>query len=158
MKRSKVDRFIYSITKKPKHYVEVRNPPKTAKEKRARPQDARQVQYNKWSRRFKVYSGSYLPENDRRLLKKGWEDKKHLQNGGRVIQRKSSGQTVRSETHGVQHHYHWLDFWKRPFVNSEHRKFKEKDFRRENVYYNKYRELTHKNDPEHHIYGDKKDD
>ena len=29
MKRNSIDRFIYSITKKPAHYVEVRNPPKT---------------------------------------------------------------------------------------------------------------------------------
>ena len=37
--RSLIDKIIYSITKKPKHYVEVKNPPKTAQEKLARPQD-----------------------------------------------------------------------------------------------------------------------
>lgn len=47
--RRMIDRFIYSITKKPTPYVEVKNPPKTVKEKLARPQDARQVQYNRWS-------------------------------------------------------------------------------------------------------------
>ena len=43
MARSLIDKIIYSITKKPKHYVEVKNPPKTAKEKLSRPQDARQI-------------------------------------------------------------------------------------------------------------------
>ena len=33
MARSLIDKIIYSITKKHKHYVEVKNPPKTAKEK-----------------------------------------------------------------------------------------------------------------------------
>ncbi|MBQ7364483.1 MAG: hypothetical protein IJW46_02670, partial [Clostridia bacterium] len=97
MKHSMIDRLIYAVTQRPKHYVEVKNPPRTAAEKLAHPQDARQMQYNRWSKRYKIYSGSYLPENDRRLLKKGWEDKKSLQNGGTIIQRKSSGQTIRSE-------------------------------------------------------------
>ena len=39
MARSLIDKIIYSITKKTKHYVEVKNPPKTAQEKLARPQD-----------------------------------------------------------------------------------------------------------------------
>lgn len=77
MARSLIDKIIYSITKKPKHYVEVKNPPKTTIAKLARPQDARQVQYNKWSKRYKIYSGSYLPENDRRLLKKAGKIKSH---------------------------------------------------------------------------------
>lgn len=157
MTRSLIDKIIYSITEKPKHYVEVKNPPKTAIEKLARPQDARQVQFNRWSKRYKIYSGSYLPENDRRLLKKGWEDKKTLQNGGRIMQRKSSGQTIRSEWHGQPHHYHWLDFWVNPFVNSKYRKFKKREFGGERVYYNRYGQLTNRFDPEHHIFGDKND-
>ena len=157
MARNFIDKIIFSITEKPKHYVEVKNPPKTAREKLARPQDARQVQYNKWSKRFKIYSGSYLPENDRRLLKKGWEDKKLLKNGGKIIQRKSTGQTVRSDWHGQPHHYHWLDLWIKPFVNSQHRHFKKREFSGESVYYDKYGQLTHRGDPEHHLYGDKKD-
>lgn len=119
MARSMIDKIIYSITKKPKHYVEVKNPPKTVREKLAHPQHARQVQFNRWS--------------------------------------KSSGQTIRSEWHGQPHHYHWLDFWIKPFVNSKHRKFKEREFSGERVYYNKYGQLTHQGDAEHHIYGDKKD-
>ena len=158
MKRNSIDRFIYSITQKPRHYVEVKNPPKTAAEKLARPQDSRQMQYNRWSRRYKMYSGSYLPENDRRLLKKGWEDKKPLKNGGMVMQRKSSGQTIRSDWHGQPHHYHWLDFWEMPFVNSRHRKFKSREFSQEKVYYNKFGQLISQHDPDHHLYGDEKDD
>lgn len=158
MKRNWIDKFIYSITEKPRHYVEVKNPPKTTPQKLMHPQDARQMQYNRWSKRYKIYSGSYLPENDRRLLTKGWEDKKSLKNGGSIMQRKSSGQTIRSETHGQLHHYHWLNFWEKPFVNSKHRKFKEKEFSQQKVYFNKFGELTNQKDPEHHLYGDKKDD
>ena len=158
MARSLIDKIIYSITRKPKHYVEVKNPPKTASEKLARPQDARQMQYNQWSKRYKMYSGSYLPENDRRLLKKGWEDKKPLQNGGKIMQRKSSGQTIRSECHSKPHHYHWLDFCEKPFVNAKHRKFKNREFSQEKVYYNKFGQLTNQHDPDHHLYGDRKDD
>ena len=158
MKRNLIDRLIYSITSKPKHYIEVKNPPKTTREKLARPQAARQMQYNRWSKRYKIYSGSYLPENDRRLLKKGWEDKKPLQNGGLIMQRKSSGQTIRSECHSKPHHYHWLDFWEKPFVNSNHRKFKKREFGGEKVYYNKFGQLTNQHDPDHHLYGDRKDD
>ena len=158
MKRKMIDRLIYSITTKPRQYVEVKKPPRTTREKLARPQAARQLQFNRWSRRFKIYSGSYLPENDRRLLKKGWEDKKPLSNGGTIMQRKSTGQTIRSESHGAPHHYHWLDFWLRPFKNSQHRRFKSKEFSGKKVYFNKYGERTNKIDPEHHLYGDKKDD
>ena len=158
MKRNLIDRFIYSITKKPKHYVEVKDPPKTIVEKLARPQDARQMQYNRWSKRYKIYSGSYLPENDRRLLKKGWEDKKHMQNGGKIMQRKSTGQTIRSEWHNQPHHYHWLNFWEKPFINSKYRKFKNKEFSQEKVYYDKFGQLTNQHDPDHHLYGDRKDD
>ena len=158
MARSLIDKIIYSITKKPKHYVEVKNPPKTAKEKLSRPQDARQMQYNEWSRAHRVYSGSYLPKDDRKLLGKGWEDKKHLQNGGKVMQRKSTGQTIRSESHGKPQHYHWLDFWQKPFVNAKYRKFKEKEFGQKKVYFNKFGQLTNQLDPEHHIYGDEADD
>ena len=37
-------------------------------------------------------------------------------------------------------------------------KFKNKEFGGEKVYFNKYGELTHRRDTEHHLYGDKKDD
>ena len=158
MARGLIDKIVYSITKKPKYYVEVKNPPKTVAEKLARPQDARQMQYNRWSKRYKIYSGSYLPENDRRLLKKGWEDKKPLQNGGMVMQRKSSGQTIRSDWHGKPHHYHWLDFWEKPFINANYRKFKKGEFGQKKVYFNKFGELTNQYDPEHHIQGDIADD
>lgn len=155
--RSRIDKIIYKITKKPSLYKEVKNPPKTVLSKLLHPQVARQVQYNNWSKSHRIYSGSYLPKDDRCLTQQGWENKKHLQNGGKVIQRKSTGQTVRSETHGQQHRYHWLDFWEKSFTNSEYKKFKNKEFSGQNVYYNKYGELTHKGDPEHHLYGDEND-
>ena len=67
------DRLIYQITKKPECYKEVRNPPKTTKDKLLRPQDARQMQYNKWSKKYQVYSGSYLPYSVDELTKNGWK-------------------------------------------------------------------------------------
>jgi hypothetical protein len=91
-------------------------------------------------------------------LKKGWEDKKLYGDGGVVMQRKSTGQTVKSETHGKPHHYHWMDFWEKPYRHSRFKKVRNRGFSHENVYYNKYGELTHQWDPEHHIYGDEKDD
>ncbi len=152
-----IDKIVFAITKKPKHYVEVKNPPKTAIEKLSRPQDARQMQYNRWSRRYKIYSGSYLPENDNRLMKKGWALVKSKQNGSRVIQRKSTGQTVVSDWHGDPHHYHWYDYWGKPYVNSRFGKVVDNGFRGKTVFYNKYGKLTHRKDPAHHIQGDKKD-
>lgn len=158
MARHWIDKLIYAITKKPKHYIEVKNPPKTAADKLANPQNARQMQYNLWSRRYKMYSGSYLPENDKRLLKKGWENKKLLRNGGSIMQRKSTGQTIRSDRHGQSHHYHWLDFWEKPFITARFRKFKSKEFSQKKVYYDRFGRLTNQMDPEHHLYGDKRDD
>lgn len=153
-----IDRFIYRITKKPEYYVEVKNPPKTMLGKLFRPQAARQTQYNRWSRRYKVYSGSYLPENDKRLLRKGWKIKKQLKNSSLIFQRKSTNQTIRSDRHGVPHHYHWLDFWDKDFTNAKYRNLKTKEFGCEKVYYDKYGILTTRIDPGHHLYGDKKDD
>ena len=152
-----VDKLIYSITEKPNCYVEVKNPPKTFLEKLARPQVARQVQFNNWSKRFKIYSGSYLPENDRQLLKKGWEDKKNCKSSV-FMQRKSTGQTVRSDYHNnMPHHYHWLDYKEKSFNNKMRKKFKEREFGGQCVYYNKYGQLTHQGDPEHHLWGVKDD-
>ena len=128
MKRNWIDRFIYSITKKPTHYVEVRNPPKTAKEKLARPQDARQMQYNRWSKRYKMYSGSYLPNDHNELRKKGWDKKKVSDNMHHIYQRKSTNQTVRHDDERIKKdgtlapsHWHWLVWW-RPYFGRKTRK------------------------------------
>ena len=69
-----VDKIVYRVTKKPKHCVEVKNPPQTAREKLDRPNDARQVQYNNWSKAKHIYSGSYLPKDDKKLLRQGWAE------------------------------------------------------------------------------------
>lgn len=112
-----VDRFIYKITKKPKCYKEVKNPPKTILEKLFRPVDARQVQYNNWSKAHQVYSGSYLPYKGDELRKQGW--KKITDKGNRTTYneryvRNSTGQEVlRHATHINERgkkektHYHW---------------------------------------------------
>lgn len=43
-----IDSIIFRTTKKPLGYKKVKNPPKTAMQKLTRPNDARQVQYNRW--------------------------------------------------------------------------------------------------------------
>jgi hypothetical protein len=149
MSRSLIDRFVYSITKKPKHYIEVRNPPKTAAEKLSRPQDARQVQYNRWSKRYKIYSGSYLPENDKRLLKKGWEDTTSITtknnkstNPSKFYRRKSSNQWVRND----KDHWHWYNWW---LKDLNHKTIK----KQENMYYDEYGAHCKKGSPESHLKG-----
>ena len=134
MKKSFIDKVIYLFTDKPEHYVEVKKPPKTAWEKLVRPQDARQMQYNRWSKQFKMYSGSQLPQNNRRLLKKGWEDEtdsitqnNKKTNPSRFYRRKSTNQWVRND----QTHWHWYNWWSR---NMDHKAIK----RQENMYYDKY--------------------
>lgn len=116
MARSLIDMFVYWITKKPLHYVEVKNPPKTVVEKIAHPQDARQVQYNEWSKRFKVYSGSYLPDDGSKLTTRGWEDSTHSviknnrpTNKSKFYRRKSTNQWVRDDVT----HWHWYNWWNR---------------------------------------------
>lgn len=155
MARRLIDRIVYAITKKPKHYVEVKNPPLTVLEKMARPQDARQMQYNIWCRRYHIYSGSYLPDKPTKLYKKGWEMKRQRTNDTVVIQRKSTGQTIRSETHGDAHHYHWLDYWEIPFSHPRFRKVEGQGYRHQLVYFDKYGQLVSRNDENHHIWPTK---
>ena len=150
MKRNIIDKFIYSITTKPTHYVEVRNPPKTTSEKLSRPQNARQVQYNRWSKWYKIYSGSYLPENDRRLLKKGWENKtdsvvknNKQSNPSKFYRRKSTNQWVRNDTD----HWHWYNWWQGEIDNKKLKK-------QNNMYYDKYGALCKKGSKESHIKGE----
>lgn len=115
MKKNIIDKIVYSITEKPKHYVEVKNPPKTAAQKLARPQDARQVQYNKWSKVHQVYSGSYLPYQQEQLKKQGWMcDHRSKNKYDSELIRKSTGQHVlrhgrHTNERGVIEptHYHW---------------------------------------------------
>lgn len=149
MARNWIDKIIYAITKKPKHYVEVRNPPKTAKEKLARPQDARQLQYNRWSKRFKVYSGSYLPSNHIDLKKKGWEDKTQEviknnkpSNPSAFYRRKSTKQWVRNDPG----HWHWYNWWSKKF---NAKIIKKKQY----AYYDKYGNFCGKGSRESHIKG-----
>ena len=117
MARSYIDRFIYSITKKPKHYKDVHNPPETSRDKLLRPQDARQVQYNKWSKSHQIYSGSYLPYRYNDLSKQGW--KKIIKSNNKYETehiRKSTGQHVLRHGRHVNKfgkieptHYHWIN-------------------------------------------------
>ena len=111
-----IDKWVYSHSKKPKHYKRVKKPPRSWVEKLISPQDARQQQYNNWCKRYGIYSGSYLPDNPDELLKKGWreftspKDKTGLH---REFQRKSTGQIVRYASSKIvrgrveDKHYHW---------------------------------------------------
>ncbi len=156
-KRSLLDRFIYSITEKPKYYVEVKNPPKTVKDKIARPQDARQVQYNEWSKRFKIFSGSYLPNDHNELVGKGWQKKRVSDYKHHIYQRKSTNQTVRHDDENLKKdgqlapaHWHWLVWWK-PYFGKKTRKHFANAKNSEKIYYNKYGEKTTTNRIDHHI-------
>lgn len=149
MARNLIDKIVYSITKKPKHYVEVKNPPQTAREKLARPQDARQMQYNRWSRAHKVYSGSYLPKDKSRLLKRGWENEtqnviknNRESNPSIFYRRKSSNQWVRND----QNHWHWYNWWSRKL---DHKAIK----KQENLYYDEYGSPCKRDSKESHLKG-----
>ena len=161
MARSLIDKIIYSMTKKPKHYVEVKNPPKTAREKLARPQDARQMQYNRWSKRYKMYSGSYLPNNHNDLNKKGWNKKRASDNMHHIYQRKSTNQTVRHDDERINKngtiipsHWHWLVWWKPYFGKKTRNRFRNAK-NREKLYYDKYGSKVSKNNRDHHIHKEK---
>lgn len=148
-----IEKIVYYTTDKPKYYKVVKNPPKNAIEKLIRRQDARQVQYNKWSRVHKVYSGSYLPENPEDLFKKNWTLQKVGNQNHRVIQRNTTKQTVRYDYHkGDKPHAHWLDLWDKNISSNSYNKFRDKEFSGKDVYYNKYGEVVSKRDPSHHIY------
>lgn len=162
MARSMIDKFIYRITKKPKHCVEVRNPPKTALEKLARPQDARQMQYNQWSKRYKIYSGSYLPKNHSDLLQHGWKQKKISDADHHFYQRKSTNQTIRYDDDRItpqgkfeKGHYHWYIWWKDYFGKKTEKRFRheqKQQNKHKKVYYNEYGEKTCYANFDHHIY------
>lgn len=114
--RKLVNQWVYKHSRKPEHYKRVKSPPKTISEKIKRPQDARQQQYNNWCKRYGVYNGSYLPENHKSLLRKGWEDitnpngKKHRPDITEYL-RKSTQQKVvhHDEKDGFDKHYHWYN-------------------------------------------------
>ena len=150
MKTNLFARFIYSITKKPQHYVEVKNPPKTIIEMLLRPQDARQLQYNRWSRSHQVYSGSYLPYRIAELEKRGWTTEHRSANAYETEHiRQSTGQHVlRHGRHTNRSgkieptHYHWK--------NPEAKKIpgkKKNDF----YYFDKYGILCARGSDESHI-------
>ena len=112
----KMDQWVYRHTQKPTHYVRVKNPPRTDAEKKTRPQDARQEQFNRWCARYRVYCGSYLPAAHRDLLGNGWDDTTHP--NGRKYRPQIVEYTRRSTQQRVVHHeedetsyehYHWLN-------------------------------------------------
>lgn len=97
--------FVYNLTQKPECYVHIDKPKSL--------QDERQIQYNKWCKRYGVYNGSYLPDNHKILTKKGWVDatsRKNKSGSNEIYYRKSTGQTIRHEakTSKKDEHYHWF--------------------------------------------------
>ena len=150
-KKNWIEKLIYKITKKPKHYKAVKKPPKTAIGKLLRPKAARQMQYNEWSKKHKVYSGSYLPRDGSKLEKKGWinetnnivkNDKRS--NTPRFFRRKSTNQWVRDD----KTHWHWYNWWKKIL---DHKKIKEN---KNQAYYDKYGEKCARGSQESHIQGE----
>ena len=133
-----VNSIIYSLTKKPSHYVHIDNP-KTL-------QEYRQVQYNNWCRAKGVYNGSYLPKNPNKLCKsgkKGWfETKGKPDKSIRNFQRKSSGQRVRFDDETVDQiaHYHWMN----PYPTIPGHKLK-------TIYLDRYGKPCTENDDLHHL-------
>ena len=107
--KSLANKIVYSLTKKPEHYVHVDKPKNL--------QDLRQIQYNNWCKAKGVYNGSYLPEKPDTLLKKGWVDITSPYNKTgyiRDFRRKSSGQVVEFNDTKInqfneleEKHYHW---------------------------------------------------
>jgi hypothetical protein len=121
------------------------------------------MQFNRWSKRHKVYSGSYLPHNHRDLLKKGWKKKKVSNQHHHFYQRKSTNQTVRYDDSYTKpdgtfvrgNHYHWYMWWKKYFGPQKESYFRHKQYQNnktEKVYYNEYEEKTSLSNPDHHIY------
>lgn len=138
-----IDKWVYNNSVKPNHYKRVKNPPKTILEKIMRPQDARQQQFNNWCKRFGVFCGSYLPQEHRKLLKKGWFDSTHP--NGKIHRpdiveytRKSTNQKVVHHDHknGFDEHYHWYN---------NHSKNKD------DYYFDRYGEVCKKDKPATHL-------
>lgn len=154
MAKRLVDKLVYKITKKPTHYKEVRNPPQTALEKLKRPQDARQVQYNKWSKATKVYSGSYLPKDDSKLLKQGWTNETSHKidqlnpKTPKTYRRKSTDQWVRHDKNNDNDHWHWYNWWKKEKLPRDFMRKKTND-----VYLDKYGNPCAEKSTQSHLEG-----
>lgn len=150
MAKSLIDKIIYSITRKPTHYKVVKNPPKTIVDKLLRPQDARQVQYNNWSKAHRVYSGSYLPNDGKRLEKQGWtnETPKSINQSNPKVpityRRKSTNQWVRDD----RGHWHWYNWWQKENLPKNYMK------NPQTAYLDKYGEPCARGSAESHIKGD----
>ena len=99
------NRYVYNHTLKPEHYVHVDKPLTL--------QEYRQIQYNRWCKRYAIYNGSYLLKDSNTLLRKGWVESTHqLDNSGdKEFTRKSSKQRVRFEhaKNDQIDHYHWFN-------------------------------------------------
>lgn len=145
-----IDKIIYYTTKKPTHYQRVKKPP-FGLNKLLHPKKARQQQYNNWSKKHKVYSGSYLPQNPNTLLRQGWKEitsSKNKTNMQRDFQRKSTKQLVRHDKETskkgkhIDAHYHWYN----ATSIAERRKVPN-----EKKYFNKYGKSCAKGSPESHL-------
>ena len=137
------NRYVYEHTKKPTHYVRIANPKSL--------QDFRQIQFNRWSKRFGVYSGSYLPDDPLTLRKKGWNEQtspKNTTGDHRTFQRKSTGQLVRFDRKSFKkgrfedEHYHWKN------AKSD-REFRKKD--ESEKYIDRYGNICADKSPESHL-------
>lgn len=110
------NRYVYNHTQKPEHYVHVDKPLTL--------QEYRQIQYNRWCKRYGVYNGSYLPKDSSTLLRKGWKETTNVKNNGPIKEftRKSNNQRVRFDRarNDQIDHYHWYN----PNPTIRHKKYK----------------------------------
>ncbi len=125
---------IFKKTTKPIEYVHI-DKPKTA-------QDYRQMHFNNWSKYHNVYSGSYLPDDPKKLESNGWNKIKSIDKCNKgIYERKSTKQQVLFE--GIEkdvqiEHYYW-------FIGNHKDKINKKQL------YNRKKEFCNKGSNESHI-------
>lgn len=119
-------------------------------------QDLRQMQYNKWSRAKGVYSGNFLPKEEKKakLLKQGWiyELPKYVNTEGAdkniVYKCLRNNQYVRECHAENRFHWHWLNCFLAKGYTEHMRELKKKHLPK---YLNEYGEPS-TNWKENHFY------
>lgn len=115
-------RIRYTHTKKPDYCRKLHDYKKLQGCRKSLLQEMRQAQYNRWSRAKEVYSGNYLPSEEKKskLLAQGWvyEFPQILGSGKpetldyATYHCLRNDQYVRSCKGGGRFHWHWFAFFK----------------------------------------------
>jgi hypothetical protein len=114
--------YVYAHTKKPKYCRKLYDYKKFRGHKKPLLQEMRQAQYNRWSRMKGIYSGNYLPNEEKKskLLIQGWVyESPHILTSGKpkaldyaTYHCLRNDQYVRSCKGGGRFHWHWFAFSK----------------------------------------------